>query len=235
MAIDRQSWEPESPFTELEEGEQLLPEPETAFGEEETSKPVALRLRAPAQGLGRVYVQITGHTQGKIAGEPGSARHEGWLVGTGFDYELKAPRDVATGMPSGRRQHSPVTVTLPWGATSPLLFQAAATNEQLPTVVFEFPAVSQNGSEIVAQRVTLKDAAVASYRHLADATGSPAELDRVSFTFRQITIEDLVGKTTAHDDWGAVQQEAGEAEAWEAETYEIDGAGVRRSSADAFA
>lgn len=238
MAIAEQRWEPESPFTELEEGEHLLPEPETSFGEEEIARPLAMKaggLPAATRGLGRVYVKITARKQGDLPGDSRSRGHEGWLVGTGFDYELTLPRDAATGQATGKRRHSPVTLALPWGAASPLLFTAATTNEQLPKIVFEFPAVNQDGSEFVAQRVTLTDALVSGYHHSADVKGEPTEIDRISFTFGQITIEDLGAKTIARDDWVATENEAVEAESWEAETYEIDGAGVRRSEAGGFA
>ena len=236
MAVDEQRWEPESPFTELEEGEQLLG-PEMGFGEEELARPLvtrALATPAAAQGLGSVYVKITGRTHGDFPGDSTAHGHQGWLVGTGFDYQLTVPRDVATGQASGKRQHGPVTLTLPWAAASPLLFQAAVSNETLTKVVFEFPAVGRDGTELVAQRVTLTDAHMTAYHRSADERRVPPEFDQISFTFRQITIEDLGGRTTGQDDWSSAK-EVGETESWESETYELDGAGVRRSGADGFA
>ncbi len=229
MAIDQLGWEPESPFTELEEGEQLLAEPAGGFGEEEIARPLVAGLRAaPAQPSGRVYVQITGQKQGNIAGNPGAAGHQGWLSAGGFEYGLKAPRDVATGQASGKRQHSAVTVSAPLGPASPLLFQALVTNERLPKVVFEFAATTADGSETVAQRITLVDAGLTEFHRLGG-------VDQLSFSFRQITFEDLLGRTTARDSWGGLEKELDEAESWEAETYEVDGAGMSRSGADGFA
>ena len=54
---------------------------------------------------------------------------EGWLrvrcsdgaVAAAFEYDVKAPRDVATGQASGKRMHKPFTITKEWGASSPML------------------------------------------------------------------------------------------------------------------
>lgn len=37
------------------------------------------------------------------------------------DYDVKAPRDVATGQASGKRMHKPLTVIKEWGAATPQL------------------------------------------------------------------------------------------------------------------
>jgi hypothetical protein len=36
-------------------------------------------------------------------------------------YEVKSPRDAATGMPTGKRQHGSITIVKEWGAASPEL------------------------------------------------------------------------------------------------------------------
>lgn len=233
MAIEEQLWQPESPFTEFEEEDYVLPQLEAGFGEEEVPQRLARvgLVSGSPQGTGRVFVRITGRRLGVIAGNSTSPGHEGWLVGTSFDYELKSPRDVVTGQASGRRQQGPVTLTLPWSPASPLLLQAAATNDVLSSVVFEFPGVGQDGIEVISQRITLTDASVASYRHVGDPAVNAVPIDRVTLTFRQIAFQDLLGGTSAQDDW-TVRSEIGPAESWEAGGYEIDDSGVQRSEAD---
>lgn len=41
-------------------------------------------------------------------------------------YQIKAPRDMATGQASGRRMHKPLTVVKEWDAASPQLMAAKA-------------------------------------------------------------------------------------------------------------
>lgn len=36
-------------------------------------------------------------------------------------YEIKSPRDVATGQSSGKRQHKPISITKEWSTSSPVL------------------------------------------------------------------------------------------------------------------
>src|SRR5262249_42782078 len=94
------------------------------------------------------YVSIQGAKQGKFKGE-GAHAHKNVIPAHSFSYEVISPRDVATGQATGKRQHSPVTISKEWGAASPQLFQAAVTNEPLQSVLFEFPVTDARGVEVV--------------------------------------------------------------------------------------
>ncbi|HYL10753.1 MAG TPA: type VI secretion system tube protein TssD [Candidatus Acidoferrales bacterium] len=123
-----------------------------------------------------------------------------------FSYEVDSPRNPATGLPSGARQHKPVVFTTDWGAATPLLFQAATTNEVLASVLFEF--VRPDGA--VYQTVKLTNATIASTRLFVgpQAPGeppSPFPLEETSMTFQKIELADIVGKTAAMDDWSSRQ------------------------------
>jgi type VI secretion system secreted protein Hcp len=155
--------------------------------------PVAAR----AQGAAKFYVTIEGMKQGRFKGELRDNR----IPGYGFSYQVTSPRDMATGQASGKRQHSPLVITQEWGAASPQLFQALATNEVLRTVLIEFVRSSPRGVEEVYQTVKLTNATVSSIRmHIGDPPNDRA-LEDVSFTFQRIEIENRVGKTMAVDDW----------------------------------
>ncbi|MFI5106115.1 MAG: type VI secretion system tube protein TssD, partial [Terriglobales bacterium] len=125
-----------------------------------------------------------------------------------FLLSLTAPRDNATGMASGRRQYSPIVVTKEWGAASPQIMSAAATNELLPSVEFEFVRTNAQGMEYVFQAVTLTNATIAGFKEyigFPDAGEPPNShpLEDVSFTFQKIEVTNNDGKTTAVDDWSA--------------------------------
>lgn len=47
-----------------------------------------------------------------------------------FEYNVKAPRDVATGQSSGKRQHGEVVITKEWNATTPILFHRSVEEIQ---------------------------------------------------------------------------------------------------------
>ncbi len=157
------------------------------------------------------YVSIEGTQQGKFRGESIREHFKDKIPGLRFAYEVKSPRDAATGMASGKRQHSFVTMTKQWGAATPQLFQACITNEVLTSVLFEFVHITIHGHEEVHHTVKLTNASIAGIRqHVGDvdAAGSigqiePSELETVSFAFQTIEIENKIGKTAASDSWQA--------------------------------
>jgi type VI secretion system secreted protein Hcp len=151
-------------------------------------------------------VTIEGMKQGKFIGESTSKPHAGKIPALGFWYEVKSPRNVATGQASGKRQHFPVVITKEWGPASPMLFQALVSNELLKSVVFEFVQLSAQGIEDVYHQITLTNAAVSHIRQYLDKPVGAFPLEDIAFTFANIAIENKVGKTTAADSWSGLGQ-----------------------------
>jgi type VI secretion system secreted protein Hcp len=153
------------------------------------------------------YVTIKGTKQGAFKGESIVAQHKDKVAGIAFRYSVKAPRDAATGLASGRRTHQPVTFVKEWGASSPQIFQALVTNEILSEVLFEFYKTTDTGEGEVYHTVKLINATVAELEQFCDNDAKKDvqhdthELERVSFTFQRIEIESLTGQTAAIDDW----------------------------------
>jgi len=126
-----------------------------------------------------------------------------------FEYDVKSPRDPATGQATGKRQHSPVKIIKEWDANSPRYFQALVTNEQIKTAKFEFLRTNAKGETEIYANATLSDGAISEFRQF---TGEPSvqiaarssmdlpELEEISFTFQKIELNNLVGKTTAMDE-----------------------------------
>lgn len=158
-------------------------------------------------------VTIKGSKQGDFKGSvlQGGAPS---IVGFKFSSQLTSPRDPATGMPSGRRQTSPITFTKEWDASSPQIMQALASNELLSKVTFQFMGVNKQGREVVYQTITLTNANIAAVKRYIDiANGSepadPRALEDVSFTYQKIVVQDTTGQTTFSDDWVAAIRGAG--------------------------
>ena len=158
----------------------------------------------------QTYVQIIGEKQGPFKAESArtTAGNESWIDVLEFTSNLETPRDVATGQPSGRRINSPIAFLKAWGAASPQLLSACATNENLTEVVFQFTGTDSAGAEHVFQTVTLTNASVAVVSRFmggqaAKDTLSADDLggDRVSLVFQKITVEDTDGQTQFSDDW----------------------------------
>jgi len=157
------------------------------------------------------YVTVDGTKQGKFKGESLRKDHASKFAGLSIEYSVQSPRDAATGMPSGKRQHSPIVITKEWGASSPQLFQAVTQNEVLKSVLFEFIKTDASGKEHVYFTMTLENASVSEFKQLtseeAGAKHTEAvdtfELEEIAFTFQKITLENKDAKTSASDDWRA--------------------------------
>jgi type VI secretion system secreted protein Hcp len=114
-----------------------------------------------------------------------------------FEQGIVSPRDVASGLATGKRQYKPIMIVKRVDASTPRLLQACATNETLPVVQFVYHPSSASADQL---RVTLTDAACAD---LTDTTAGAEEIETIHFTFSKIEVEHLIGKTTFQDDWTA--------------------------------
>jgi type VI secretion system secreted protein Hcp len=110
---------------------------------------------------------------------------------TGYSHEIVSPRDPSSGLPTGKRQHKPLTITKEIDKATPLLLRALTTNENLTSVLL---SLTKNGTQIAT--VTLTNANIAGYvAHGLTETWS--------FTYQKITWTWVDGGITASDDWEA--------------------------------
>jgi type VI secretion system secreted protein Hcp len=159
------------------------------------------------------YVSIDATKQGKLKGESLREAHKDKMTGLSYAHDIQAPRDVATGLASGKRQHGPIKFSKEWGPASPQLFQALVTNEILKTVKFEFIHTTPEGIEEVYYTIELQNATISRIDYMTGAGLESAgtakhtsaydthELEEVSLTYKKITASHLPGKTSASDDW----------------------------------
>ncbi len=159
------------------------------------------------------YVSIEGTKQGKLKGESLRDAHKNKITGLSYSHEIQSPRDVATGLASGKRQHGPIAFTKEWGPASPQLFQALVSNEILKSVKFEFIHTTPEGIEEVYYTIELEHGTVSGIKSATgigqDSSGSSRhgeaydthELEVIALTYKKITVSHLPGKTSASDDW----------------------------------
>lgn len=155
-------------------------------------------LAAPIPVAGKFIIKVEGAKQGWFKGE-GRRMQAGGMEGNKFFYEVKSPRDIATGQASGKRQYTAVTITKPSGAATPQIFQACISNEVLKTVTIQFERTNPNGESYVFYTVKLTNGTVSNFRQYIDDRGELVE--DVSFTFQKIEVASSDGKTMAMDDW----------------------------------
>lgn len=106
-------------------------------------------------------------------------------------HEIVSPRDPASGLPTGKRQHKPISITTEWGASTPLFLNALVSNENLTSVLI---GLLRNGQQVATIKLT--NANVSNYvQHGGSIT--------LSFTYQKIEWTWVDGGITASDDWEA--------------------------------
>lgn len=161
-----------------------------------------------AQAATDFYISVVGAKQGAFKGESRLKGAEGKISGLVFDYAILSPRDPASGLATGRRQHKPIRITKPWGAASTQFFTAAATNEVLPSVILDFFSINTaTGQLVLDHTIKLTNAIVVGIAYHSDSgviEGTPTKApayETIDMTFAQIEMIDHLNKGAAIDQW----------------------------------
>src|SRR5262249_48136269 len=93
------------------------------------------------------YLKLEGEKQGKIEGSCNLKGREGSIQVQAFFHEVRIPTDQQTGNATGNRVHEPMTITKVFDKSSPKLYQALTSGEQLKNVEIEWYRISPSGQE----------------------------------------------------------------------------------------
>lgn len=156
---------------------------------------------APAHAALNSYLRVTGDVQGEIRGSVTQAGREDSIEVYGFSHEVMSPRDAASGLPTGKRQHKPFSITTAIDRSTPLLFNALVNNENLTEFRLGLWRPSRSGKEEQYYTIELQNASVASIRIESGEDARSPHKAIITFTYQKIieTWED--GGITAEDDW----------------------------------
>ncbi|AGF79239.1 type VI secretion system effector, Hcp1 family [Desulfocapsa sulfexigens DSM 10523] len=154
------------------------------------------------------YLKLTGETQGEIKGSVTQAGREDMIAIIAFDQEISSPRDAASGLPTGKRQHGPLTLVKEVDKSSPLIYSAMVNNENITSLELRCWQPSSTGKEVQHYTIQLENASISKIRQEMLNNKYPEnmqhkEREHVSFCYQKIiwTWED--GGITAEDDWEA--------------------------------
>lgn len=134
----------------------------------------------PADSIRAVYMTVTSSKQGVIG--------KGKIKLLKYEYQLTSPREVATGLATGKVSAAPINVTKAWDAASAPLLEALETNAVV-SVTFDFLAITGDGKQQQAFTVKLTNATVAAINQNVDAS-APAGSEDVRFTYQKIEFAD---------------------------------------------
>jgi type VI secretion system secreted protein Hcp len=147
------------------------------------------------EGTDMIHLSIIGRS-GEIQGSCTAEGREGTIVVENISHDLISPRDAASGLPTGKRQHKPVTITKRLDKATPLLYSAIVNNETL-SVTLRF---YRTGPDKIVRNYYTIDLQNAN---VADIHTGPRDTEVVSFTYQKITWTWTDGGITAQDDWEA--------------------------------
>jgi len=149
-----------------------------------------------------LYLKLTGETQGDIDGGVTRAQYENWIEILSYSHSIKTPYDPTTGLPTGKRQHSPFRVTKSLDVATPILFGVLSNNEILINFEFHILAPSTTGQEVHLFTIELQNARIVSYQ-TSGSTAFDGNLltETISFVYTKITWTWMESGITAEDDW----------------------------------
>jgi type VI secretion system secreted protein Hcp len=133
-------------------------------------------------------LSATGQSQGTIATN---------VAFVGFDWSVLAPFDPSSGLPTGKRQHKPVNLTMATDAASVRMLRSVFTGENLPSVDLAFV---QEGETSPYLQIKLENVRIVSYQQ---STESGQEYDQVSFVYQKITVTWVSPQVIVQDSWAA--------------------------------
>jgi type VI secretion system secreted protein Hcp len=157
------------------------------------------------------YLTLSGTKHGPILGSVTQKGREGSIEVISLYHEIVAPRDPASGRPTGKRMHKPFSITKPLDRSSPLLYDVLTNNENLTEVTLRLFRPHAMGVERHAFTVRLVNATISSIQLRLLNTRHPRhskmpELEEVSFAYQRIEWTWMEGNLTADDDWEIARQ-----------------------------
>jgi type VI secretion system secreted protein Hcp len=152
---------------------------------------------AEAEAALNAYLNLKGQKQGSIKGSVTKKGREGMIEIISLHHEIVSPRDAASGLPTGKRQHKPFVITKELDKSSPLLNSVLVNNENIAE--WKLDVYDSGKGEKLLYTVKLTNASIASIRLVTDANGELRE--EISFTYQKIEWTWTDGGITAMDDW----------------------------------
>jgi type VI secretion system secreted protein Hcp len=155
------------------------------------------------------YLKMKGAKQGDFKSAENTQKgREGWIRCSAFENGCDAPFDAQSGMATGKRRYEPIKILKEIDSTTPLLWAALTTNENIPSAEFYFFRPSQKGIEEHFYTIKLTNARVGRMKtyqlSMFDVdTAKVPMVDEVEFTFQKIEWEHKPASKMASDDWEA--------------------------------
>lgn len=139
---------------------------------------------------------IKGQKQGQI-GESEKGKPDGFDI-LDLSANVTSPRDAASGLPTGKRQHKPISMSIPVSAHTVSLFGAIVNNERVDgEIIFYKDDLYQS------KYMTIKfdSGSLASWETKFSSVHEHMFVLNITLTFSKITITSFDPGVEASDDW----------------------------------
>jgi type VI secretion system secreted protein Hcp len=156
-----------------------------------------------------MYLKMKGQKQGDIKGGMTEKGQENLIKVYGLLHGLTSPRDAASGLPTGKRRHGVLQISIGLDKSIPLIYNALVNNENLTSWQLKYWSAVHKGSVSTATgtghaniyTIDLVNANVANIESITTVNGAIMFL--LGFTYQKITWTWVDGGITANDDWEA--------------------------------
>ena len=152
------------------------------------------------------HMTLEGETQGAIDGSCEMQGRENSILVYAMNHDIHIPRDPQTGLASGKRIHGPLTIVKEVDKSSPKLYQALCTGENMTNVELKYFRVAPDGTEEHYFTTTLENAIVVEMKPYMPvaflAENEPyRHMEELSLTYRKIMWDWVPDGIGAEDDW----------------------------------
>ena len=137
-----------------------------------------------------IFLELEGGIQGAIEGSCEIPGREGTIIVYQLNHGISVPYDPQLGLPTGQRLHRPMKIVKEFDRSSPKLYQALCTGEQL-TATLKFYRIDSTGMEEHYFTIKLEDGFIVSVSAFMPSTLEAqnqhyGHMEEVSFTYRRI-------------------------------------------------
>ena len=157
------------------------------------------------------YLKLKGQKQGDIKGSVTQKGREGRIAVVAARHGVLSPRDAASGLPTGRRQHRAFMLTKTLDASSPLLYALLINNEniaewELQCWTPQTRSSAGTGAEVQHYTVRLTNAKLCDIQFVMADNRDPAlarleASEELSFTYSKIEWLWTMGGISTSDSW----------------------------------
>ena len=142
------------------------------------------------------FIKLTAQKIGEVKGTVRLSGHDNAIKLIAVRHEIVSPRDIATGLPSGKRQHHPITITKEVDNTTPLLNRILAENLMITkaTIIFlgtDANSFARSSAETELYSIILQNASISRIETiLADRSNNEKSgsilIESISLSYSQI-------------------------------------------------